>query len=80
MSTPVYACQDPYLSSFLLSQGASLVGQQRLGPKTVEFRFLSDERLHQLLRLYWSRQEILVVPARLFDALRQLKKRGGLHA
>jgi len=75
MSSPIYATQDPYLASFLLSQGAVLVGHTRLAPKRVEFRFLTSEGLHQLLRLYWSRRHILVVPAELFDALRKFKSR-----
>lgn len=72
---PLYPTNDAYLGSFLLSQGAVLAGFTRLGPKTVEFRFAADRRLHDLLRLYWSGQPVLVVPARLHAALRLLKRR-----
>lgn len=75
MTDPHYKTNDPYLSSFLVSQGAPLVGCQRLGPKTVEYRFVADRRLHGLLRFYWSGEPILLVPSRLLGALRQLKRR-----
>ena len=54
MTTPHYVTHDTYLSAFVLNQGASLAGHRRIGPKKVEFRFLADRRLHELLRLYWS--------------------------
>jgi hypothetical protein len=75
MRSTLYATNDPYLASFVLSQGAVLAGYTRLGPKRVEFRFVADRALHDLLRLYWSGERVPVVPARLFDALRMLKKR-----
>jgi hypothetical protein len=75
MSPPAYRTTDVHLSSFLLSQGAALAGCKRVGPKTVEFLFVADRRLHDLLRLYWSDQPTPLVPARLMAALRMLKKR-----
>lgn len=80
MTQPLYACPDFYLASFLLYQGAVLVGCTRLGPKRVEFRFVADERLHQLLRAYWSRRPVHLVAAELFDAHRRLKSRDGFDA
>lgn len=75
MSGALHRTTDPYFASFLLSQGAYFDGCTRLGPKTVEYRFAADERLHGLLRLYAARLPVEVVPASLFDALRTLKKR-----
>ena len=75
MNTSHYTTNDPYLSSFVLSEGAILAGCRRLGPKKVEFRFAADEQLHDLLRLYWSGVATPLVPGRLFAALRQLKSR-----
>ncbi len=74
MRRTLYATHDPSLASFFLSQGAVLAGHSRLGPKRIEFRFVADRALH-LLRLYWSGAPVAVVPARLFDALRALKRR-----
>jgi hypothetical protein len=75
MTVAQYTTTDPYLSSFLLSQGAVLLGCTRLGPKRVEFRFAADRRLHELLYLYRNQKPTLVVPAHLFGALRRLKSR-----
>ena len=75
MTAPLHKTIDPYLAAFLSSQGAVLSGRTRLGPKTVEFRFEADFRLHGMLRLYWSRQPVPLVPAQLFAALRKLKTR-----
>jgi hypothetical protein len=75
MTEPLYKTTDVYLSAFLLSEGAKPEGRTRLAPKRVEFRFRADERLHELLRLYWRGRPLLVVPARLFGALRTLKER-----
>src|SRR5205085_33573 len=75
MSVIEYATNDPYLASFVLSEGAVLLGCRRLAPKRVEFRFESDWRLHELLRLYWGGQPIRLVPADLFRAHRYLKRR-----
>jgi hypothetical protein len=75
MNVPHYTTNDPYLASFVLSEGAVLAGCTRLGPKKVEFRFVADRSLHNLLRLYWSGNLTFVSPGRLFAALRQLKSR-----
>jgi hypothetical protein len=75
MAAPLYPTNDPYLASFLLSEGAVLAGYTRLAPKRVEFRFVADRNLHVLLRVYWSGQLILIAPARLFDTLRLIKSR-----
>lgn len=75
MDVPLHTLTDPYLASFLLSQKGQLVSSRRVGPKTVEFRFAADRRLHDLLRLYWSQEPVLLVPSRLLDALRLLKSR-----
>ena len=75
MSAPLHTITDPYLASFLTSQKAALAGCKRIGPKQVEFRFVADRRLHDLLRLYWSDEPIVLVPSRLMDALRTLKSR-----
>jgi hypothetical protein len=66
---------DVFLASFLLYQKVPLAGCRRIGPKTVEFLFAADARLHALLRLYWSGEPALLVPALLMAALRTLKKR-----
>ena len=41
----------------------------------VEYRFVADRHLHELLRLYWSGVPTVVVPIRLFGVLRKLKGR-----
>jgi len=75
MTAVLHKTTDPYLASFVLSEGAILTGCRRVGPKKVEFGFVADHTLHALLRVFWSGQLILVVPARLFEALRVLKSR-----
>lgn len=70
-----YVTNDPYLASFLVSEGAILAGCSRLGPKRVEFRFVADPTLHNLLRLYWSKERIFISPSRLLGTLQELKKR-----
>jgi hypothetical protein len=75
MPPVLYKTNDPYLASFILSEHAVFVGCRRLGPKTVEYSFVADRTLHALLRVYWSGRLILIVPARLMDALRFLKSR-----
>lgn len=75
MTDARHTTHDPYLASFVLSEGAVLLGCRRVGPKTVAFTFVADARLHDLLRLYWSGAPTAVVPARLFGALRRLKSR-----
>ena len=73
MDPPHYTTTDRYLSSFILYHRAALISCTRLGPKKVEYRFRSDRRLHELLRLYWSGLPTPVVPRRLFAALQRLK-------
>lgn len=75
MPEAIHRTIDPYLASFLLSQGCLFVGCTRLGPKTVEYRFAADARLHGLVRQYNSRLPVELVPAKLFTALQTLKKR-----
>ena len=75
MSVPQHITTDPYLASFLTSQKAQLAGCKRVGPKKVEFRFVAERRLHDLLRLYWSNEPVLCVPARIMDAMRTIKSR-----
>ena len=73
MTAPHYTTRDFYLASFVLSEGGALTGVKRLGPKRVEFRFVADRWLHQLLRLYWSGEPVWVKPIKLFSALKELK-------
>lgn len=75
MDQPEYTTNDPYLASFVVSEGGVLSGCRRLGPKKVEFRFVPSRQLHQILRVYWSGQPVHVTPYRLFAALRLLKSR-----
>lgn len=75
MTEPNYRTTDPYLASFVLSEGAVLTGCTRLGPKKVEFRFVADRTLHELLQIYWSGVPIQIAPLNLFTALRKLKSR-----
>ena len=75
MTEPQYMTTDPYLASFIVSEVIALVGCKRLSPKKLEFRFVADRTLHNLLRLYWSGVPIPVAPCRLFAALRCLKSR-----
>src|SRR5437588_10333150 len=70
MNPPHYTTTDPYLASFVLSQGVVLAGCTRLGPQKVEYRLMADCHLHALLRLYWSGVPTIVVPIRLFAVLR----------
>ena len=80
MDSPLHATNDPYLASFVLSEGAVLARSTRLGPKRVEFEFAADRHLHDLLRQYWSGERIPVASARLFGALRMLKRRSVTHS
>ena len=75
MSEAQHTTHDPYLSAFLVSEEAVLLGCRRIGPKKVEFHFQADWRLHELLRLYWSEKPMQLSPSRLFVALRHLKSR-----
>lgn len=76
MPDPQYTTRDFYLASFVLSEGAVLVGVKRLGPKKVEFRFLAGPELHTLLRLYWRNEPVLLTPSQLFNSHRELKSLG----
>lgn len=80
MADGLHPTLDQYLASFLLSEEAALAGVTRLGPKTVEARFIADRRLHELLRLYRSDLAIPIVPARLFAAHREFKRLCRAHA
>lgn len=73
MNQPLYKTIDIYLASFLLCQGAKLVSYEKVRPKRTEFRFIADEDLHHQLRLYWSRERVLVVPFQLLGSLYRLK-------
>jgi hypothetical protein len=73
MSPSHYETSNVYLASFLLSQGATLTGHERVSPRRTMFRFRSDEALHELLRLYWRSDPLPVVPMRLFGSLQKLK-------
>ena len=65
MDQAEYTTNDPYLASFVVSEGGTLSGCRRHGPKRVEFRFVADRRLHETLRVYWSRLPVHVTPYRL---------------
>jgi len=69
----VHVTDDPHLAAFLVSEGAALIDLRRVGPKKVLFSFVACQELHVLLRVYWSRYPVLVVPAVLFDTLHKLK-------
>ena len=73
MHTAHYKTLDRYLASYLLAEGAVLAGCTRLGPKTVEYRYLADRSLHEMLRRYWSGLPLLIPPIRLFKAHQHLK-------
>jgi hypothetical protein len=70
---PTYVTHDIHVASFLLNEGATFLGCERLKPKKVAFAFVADEELHMLLRLYWRRQPLPIVPAKLLAAHFQLK-------
>jgi len=73
MTSSSYETPDVYLASFLLCQGAALQAVVRVGARRVLFRFTSDEKLHELLRLYWRRFPMPLVVADLFASFRRLK-------
>ncbi len=73
MTESVYTTTDIYLASFLCYKGRVFQGCKRLKPKKVEFRFATGRELHDLLRLYWSCQPILIEPALVFASLHQLR-------
>lgn len=68
-----YETANVYLASFLRSQGATLLGFERVGKRRVLFRFAADEKLHDLVRWYWGAAPVAIVPLALFGSLRRLK-------
>jgi Domain of unknown function (DUF5659) len=74
-----YETSNVYLAAFLLCQGATLLGFERVSPRRNLFRFASDEALHNLLRLYWQNVPFTIVPTKLFNSLRELKSRTRLR-
>jgi hypothetical protein len=73
MTSVPYGTSNVYLASFLLCQGAVLLGFERPSRRRFVYRFSADEKLHELLRLYWSATPINLVPDALFGSLRRLK-------
>jgi hypothetical protein len=73
MSRSHYETSNVYLAAFLLCQGAVLTGYERVSPRRTLFQFRSDEKLHELLRLYWRNDPQPVVSAQLFASLQRLK-------
>jgi hypothetical protein len=74
MTASTYETSNVYLASFLFRQGATLDGFTRPSARRVVYRFLADEKLHELLRLYWGNFPLPIVAASLFAAVQQLKK------
>lgn len=56
------------------------MGCRRVGARRNIYSFASDDKLHDLLRLYWSNVSVSFVPALLFSSLRRLKSLGRLRA
>lgn len=75
MTPPEYITTDFFLASFLAHRGATLIDLKRHGPKKVEFRFVADEQLHHLLRIFWSCELTPVIPWELFLTYHRLKCR-----
>ena len=75
MTTAQYTTDDSHLAAFLVCEGADLTSLRRTGPKRVLFSFTASRELHVLLGLYWGGQPLPVVPAKLLDALHDLKCR-----
>lgn len=73
MTPPLYRTNDIYLASFLVSRGIDLEGCTRLRPKKTEYLFVADERLHELLQLYWGETLLPAVPKQLLKTLHQLR-------
>ena len=73
MTPPEYVTNDFFLAAFLVHKGATILGLRRLGPKRVEFRFETGEKLHELLRLYWSGRIASVIPWEMFLCYHRLK-------
>jgi hypothetical protein len=74
MNPSHYETSDKYLGSFLLSQGAALGGYARVSKRRVLFRFVANEHLHELLRLYRNLTPVTLVPLQFVAALRCLKR------
>ena len=74
MNPSRYETSDKYLGSFLLSSGATLTGYARVSKRRVMFRFVANERLHELLRLYRNLTPVTLVPLQFVAALRCLKR------
>lgn len=73
MNHSLHETSDVYLAAYLLSQGATFTGCRRVGRRRNVFSFVADEKLHELLRLYWRNMPIALVPAQVFGCLRRLK-------
>jgi hypothetical protein len=73
MPSSHYETSNVYLASFLLYLGAVFIGFERVSKRRFLFRFRADEKLHEILRLYWRNTEVPLIPARLFGRLRRLK-------
>ena len=73
MAAPEYVTNDFFLAAFLVHKGTTILGLRRLGPKRVEFRFETGEKVHELLRLYWSGNVAPVIPWELFLCYHRLK-------
>jgi hypothetical protein len=74
MTAVLHTVTDPLLAGYLDANGVVLDHCQRLGPKKVAYRFITGERLHGLLRLYWSGQPVPMVPGKFAESLRKLKR------
>ena len=75
MPTPTHTTGDFHLAAFLVSEGIPLLYLDRVSTKRVFFTFPASRELHVLLRLFWGRHPIPVVPAALLDTLHDLKCR-----
>lgn len=74
MTAPLHTTTDIHLAGYLDANGATLHHTRRLGPKKVAYRFVADERVHGLLRLYWGGQPVPMVPGQFAASLRKLKR------
>ena len=75
MVSPTYTTGDPHLAAYVVSEGTPLLYLERLSRRRVLFTFPASRGLHVLLRLYWGRHPIPVVPAVLLETLHDLKCR-----
>lgn len=66
---------DIYLCSYLVARGAVLDGVERETTGKVRFLLHAETRaaLDEWVRLYWSNEEVLLVPSRLLSSLKHLK-------